>query len=116
MKVIHEVGFSKEEMDTYRRQVFMNLWDGMRSCLEAMQELGLRLSNDENRVSLLFTVNTATTNSAYRVLGQSIPLRGGPPASGGRVVSERIRAAHATNVGRPRRSSDSTAEQRSYTA
>ena len=54
MKVIHAIGFTDEETETYRRQLFMNLWDGMRCCLEAMQELGLRLSNDENRVSLSY--------------------------------------------------------------
>lgn len=51
MKVIHGIGFTDEETEGYRRQVFSNLWEGMRVCLEAMQELGLRLSDDGNRVS-----------------------------------------------------------------
>jgi guanine nucleotide-binding protein subunit alpha len=50
MKVIHAVGFSPQELDHYRRQVFQNLWDGMRACLEAMQVFGLRLGSDSSRV------------------------------------------------------------------
>ena len=50
MRVIHELGFTAEETEQYRRQVFMNIWDAMRSCLEGMQELDIRLSVESNRV------------------------------------------------------------------
>ncbi|CAD6579001.1 MAG: hypothetical protein CYPHOPRED_000773 [Cyphobasidiales sp. Tagirdzhanova-0007] len=49
MRVIHELGFTAEETEQYRRQVFMNIWDAMRSCLEGMQELDIRLSVESNR-------------------------------------------------------------------
>lgn len=52
MKVIHEIGFTDEETEGYRRQVFLNLWEAMRLCLEGMQELGLKLADPDNRVSL----------------------------------------------------------------
>ena len=54
MKVIHEIGFSEVEIEHYRRQVFMNLWEAVRSCLEGMQELDIRLSKENNRVSGLY--------------------------------------------------------------
>jgi len=49
MKVIHGIGFAPYEVEHYRQQVFMNLWDAMRFCLEAMQELNIRLEIDTNR-------------------------------------------------------------------
>ena len=55
MKVIHEIGFTANEVEYYRQQVFMNLWDAMRSCLEGMQELSLRLEVPENRVRCFFS-------------------------------------------------------------
>lgn len=51
MKVIHEVGFSPDELEYYRRQVFQNLWEGMRLVLEAMQEAEMKLGSDDARVS-----------------------------------------------------------------
>lgn len=54
MKVIHGIKFSEEETEIYRRQVFSNLWEAMRACLEGMQELGLRLAKEENRVGVPF--------------------------------------------------------------
>ena len=51
MKVIHGIGFTNEETEGYRRQCFTNLWEAMRVCLETMQERGIRLADNENRVS-----------------------------------------------------------------
>lgn len=50
MKVIHNIGFTDVELEDYRRQVFMNLWEAMRLLLEGMQELELKLARPENRV------------------------------------------------------------------
>lgn len=55
MKVIHEIGFTDDETEGYRRQVFMNLWEAMRLCLEGIQELGLKLADPSNRVYILDT-------------------------------------------------------------
>lgn len=70
MKVIHAIGFSTEELEEYRKQVFRNLWDGMRTLLEAMQELELRLSSEQNRVgtkasSLLELANVVVCRTIY---------------------------------------------------
>lgn len=53
MKVIHGIGFTPEEIEGYRQQVFMNLWEAMRLLLEGMEELEMRLADPENRVRLL---------------------------------------------------------------
>lgn len=60
MKVIHGIGFADFEVEHYRQQVFMNLWDAMRACLEAMQELNMRLSEEANRVSPGWTLCLAS--------------------------------------------------------
>ena len=62
MKVIHDIGFTEDETESYRQQVFMNLWEAMRLLLEGMQELELKLADPNNRVRL---PKTAPLSNSY---------------------------------------------------
>ena len=44
MRLIHKVGFTTQEIEQYRQQVFNNLITGMRSILEAMDAFGIQLT------------------------------------------------------------------------
>lgn len=52
MRLIHNIPFTSAEREIYRRLVFMNIANGIRSLLEAMEEWGEPLGTPENAVSL----------------------------------------------------------------
>jgi guanine nucleotide-binding protein subunit alpha len=44
MRLIHKVGFTAQEIESYRQLVFTNLTTGLRSILEAMEAFGIPLT------------------------------------------------------------------------
>ena len=44
MRLIHKVGFTTQEIEQYRQQVFNNLINGLRSILDAMDAFDMRLT------------------------------------------------------------------------
>lgn len=46
MRYIHQVPFSPEEIEYYRRLIFQNLTEGMRSLLEVMEELDVKVQSE----------------------------------------------------------------------
>lgn len=51
MRLIHKVPFTPQEVEFYRQLVFNNITQGLRTVLEAMQDLELEVE-DENQVSI----------------------------------------------------------------
>ena len=51
IKVIHLHGFTPEELEAYRQQIFRNICEAMQVCLELMLELGIPLEDESNLVS-----------------------------------------------------------------
>lgn len=65
MRLIHKVGFSPEEIESYRQLVFNNLINGMRLVLEALQ---------------VFDISVEAPNRAYIAMVESAPdLKDGEP-------------------------------------
>jgi guanine nucleotide-binding protein subunit alpha len=46
MRLIHNVPFSSQEIETFRQSIFSNLTLGMKYMLEAMDDITLKLSED----------------------------------------------------------------------
>jgi guanine nucleotide-binding protein subunit alpha len=46
MRLIHKVPFSNQEIETYRQLVFDNLTRGMKYLLDAMDDMDLKVSED----------------------------------------------------------------------
>jgi hypothetical protein len=53
MKIIHQSGFSREELLTYRMTVYRNLVDSAHSIVLAMRKIGIDCETPSNRVSIL---------------------------------------------------------------
>lgn len=49
MKIIHNKGFSEQELLTYKPLIFQNAFQGMVTLLKAAEELGHKLENKKNR-------------------------------------------------------------------
>ena len=49
MRVIHDVKWSPEEVETFRQQVFNNLTYGLKAVLDALEYFGLEVT-EENKV------------------------------------------------------------------
>jgi guanine nucleotide-binding protein subunit alpha len=46
MRLIHRVPFSTQEIETYRQLVFNNLTHGLKYVLDAMEDMDLKVSED----------------------------------------------------------------------
>ncbi|TDL22342.1 guanine nucleotide-binding protein alpha-2 subunit [Rickenella mellea] len=46
MRLIHNVNFSQQEFESYRQLVFNNLTQGMKSLIDALDDMGLEVSDD----------------------------------------------------------------------
>ncbi|KAL8286967.1 hypothetical protein RQP46_003973 [Phenoliferia psychrophenolica] len=53
MKVIHLKGFTRDELEAYRQQIFRNVCEAMQMCLVLMTELDIPLDNESNRRHVL---------------------------------------------------------------
>ena len=51
MRLIHNIDFTTQERESYRRQVFQNVCTGMKQLLEIMAELEQRLEHPDYEVS-----------------------------------------------------------------
>ena len=51
MKIIHQNGFSREELLTYRLTVYRNLVDSAQAIVLAMRKIGIDCETPSNRVS-----------------------------------------------------------------
>ncbi|KAK9461663.1 guanine nucleotide binding protein, alpha subunit [Lipomyces oligophaga] len=49
MKIIHQNGYSKEELEMYRPTIFKNLLESIRGLLEGMKQIGLEPENESNK-------------------------------------------------------------------
>jgi hypothetical protein len=80
VRIIHDTGFPKEELENAWPIVYQNVFASMRSILDAMQTMGIDLAEEANRAHAE-TINCLTgemskhINKAYRqgcmVAGQS---------------------------------------------
>lgn len=55
MKIIHQNGFSRDELVAYRLTVYRNLLDSAHAVVLAMRKIGVDCETPENRVSGLFS-------------------------------------------------------------
>lgn len=65
MRLIHRVPFSQQEIENYRQLVFNNLTHGMKYILDAMDDMGIALSDD--------------SVSHVQLIDDAIDLRDGQP-------------------------------------
>jgi guanine nucleotide-binding protein subunit alpha len=49
MKLIHDSGYSQEELESFKEVIFSNTIQSMRVILEAMEVLGIQLKDSGNR-------------------------------------------------------------------
>lgn len=56
MRIIHSVHFAPLEIEHFRRLIFTNLIDGIRSVLDFMEDSNLRFANEENIKNIPFIV------------------------------------------------------------
>lgn len=56
MRIIHSVPFAPLEIEHFRRLIFTNLIDGIRSMLDFMEDSNLRFANEKNIKSIPFIV------------------------------------------------------------
>lgn len=54
MKIIHQNGYNKEELLTYRTTIYRNLLESAKNILLAMRKIGVDCQNPANRVCSLF--------------------------------------------------------------
>lgn len=57
MRLIHRVPFSPQEIESFRQLIFLNLTQGMRYVLEAMEDMDLKVS-EENMPHIDFITNS----------------------------------------------------------
>ena len=50
MKIIHQNGYTKEELLTYRTTIYRNLLESAKNILLAMRKIGVDCQNPANRV------------------------------------------------------------------
>ena len=55
MKIIHQTGFSRDELLTYRMTIYRNLVDSAQAIVLAMRKIGLDCETPGNRVSRLLS-------------------------------------------------------------
>lgn len=75
MRLIHRVPFSAEEIESYRQLVFNNLTTGMTYVLEAMEDMGLEVA--EENLQHLDTILNARDPQPYQPFSRTYyePLR-----------------------------------------
>jgi hypothetical protein len=56
MKIIHQNGYSAEELALYRSTIFKNLLESIRGLIDGMKELELKLERPENEVGYWLTL------------------------------------------------------------
>lgn len=66
MRLIHKVSFSPEEVESYRQLVFNNLTHGLKSVLDAMEDMQLEVSaENEEYVQLIEDAQDLRDNQPF---------------------------------------------------
>jgi guanine nucleotide-binding protein G(i) subunit alpha len=68
MKLIHDGGYSPEERESFKEIIFSNTVQSMRVILEAMDNMGIQLSNEGNRKHV-----TTIMNLPNQIEGDQLP-------------------------------------------